>query len=272
VGLAQDPGWLIAARALQGVGAAILAPSTLSLLQTSFAEGTERTRAVAWYGSVAGIGASLGLVLGGVVTATISWRVGFFINVPIGIAMLIAAPRYLPESETRRGNLDVLGALASWIGMTALVYGIVRAADAGWSDPVTVGSLALAATLLTIFVLNERRAEQPIMPLRLFKSRERSGAYASRVLFLGGMMGFWFFITQFLQVVYGWSPLKAGLAFLPMTAFNFAVALAVPRLTKRYGNGLLLAAGLTVTVAGMLWLSRLSSHSGYMSPSPSQWS
>jgi EmrB/QacA subfamily drug resistance transporter len=264
VGAAQSSGWLIAARALQGVGAAILAPSTLSMLQTSFEEGSERTRAVAYYGAVAGIGASLGLVLGGVVTDAISWRVGFFVNVPIGIAMALAAPRLLPETERRPGQLDIAGAIGSTLGMTALVYGLVRAAEDGWGDAVTLVALAVGVVLLTGLVIHERRASQPIMPLRLFASAERSAAYAGRILFLGAMMGFWFFITQYLQAVKGYSPLEAGLGFLPMTAVNFAVALAVPKLTRRYGNGLLLAGGLAVTMLGMLWLSRLSGDTGYL--------
>jgi EmrB/QacA subfamily drug resistance transporter len=264
VGLAQSPAWLIGARALQGVGAAILAPSTLALLSTSFPEGSERTRAVAYYGAVAGVGASVGLVLGGVLTSWISWRVGFFINLPIGIAMMLAAPRSLPETERRPGRLDLAGGLSSTLGMTALVYGIVRAADAGWADPLTIAALAAGVLLLALLVVHERRAQQPIMPLRLFASRERSGAYAGRILFLGAMMGFWFFITQFLQGVYAYSPLEAGIAFLPMTVANFAVAVAVPRLTRRFGNGLLLAAGLAVTLVGMAWLSRLSAGSPYL--------
>jgi EmrB/QacA subfamily drug resistance transporter len=264
VGTAQTALWLIAARGVQGVGAAILAPSTLALLQTSFPEGSQRTRAVAYYGAVAGVGASVGLVLGGILASWISWRVGFFINVPIGIAMVLAAPRYLAETEPRPGHLDVLGGLTSTLGMTALVYGIVHSAEAGWSDPVTIGALAAGVLLLALFVLNEARATQPIMPLRLFASRERDGAYAARILFLGAMMGFWFFITQFLQQVYGYSPIEAGLAFLPMTIANFVVAVAVPRLTKQIGNGVLLAAGLAVTLVGMAWLSRLSAGTFYV--------
>jgi EmrB/QacA subfamily drug resistance transporter len=264
VGTAQSSAWLIAARALQGVGAAILAPSTLSMLQTSFAAGRERTRAVAYYGAVAGVGASLGLVLGGVVTDVISWRVGFFINVPIGIAMMSAAPRFLPETDPRPGQLDAIGALCSTLGMTALVYGLVRAAEAGWADGLTIATLLAGLVLLGLLVVNERRATQPIMPLRLFASAERSAAYAGRVLFLGAMMGFWFFITQYLQTVNGYSPLQAGLAFLPMTVVNFAVAIAVPKLTQRYGNGLLLAVGLAFTMVGMFWLSRLSADTSYL--------
>jgi EmrB/QacA subfamily drug resistance transporter len=264
IGLAPSAAWLLVARVVQGVGAAVLAPSTLALLTASFPEGRERTRAVAYYGAVAGVGASLGLVLGGVLTSWISWRVGFFINVPIGIAMMLAAPRFLPETERRSGRFDLVGALSSTLGMTALVYGIVRSADAGWSDPLTVAGLGAGALLLTLFVLNEWRAEQPIMPLRLLASRERAGAYAGRLLYLGAMMGFWFFITQFLQVVYGYSPLEAGVAFLPMTVANFAVALATPRLTRRFGNPRLLATGVAVTLIGMAWLSRLSADTGYL--------
>jgi MFS family permease len=189
---------LIAARALQGVGAAVLAPSTLSVLQTSFADGRERTRAVAYYGAVAVVGASLGLVLGGVVTDVISWRVGFLINVPFGIAMMLAPPRFLPETDPRPGQLDIAGALASTLGMTALVYGLVRSAEAGWSDGPTIATLLAGVVLLGLFVFNER-ASQPIMPLRLFASPERCSAYAGRILFLGAMMGFWFFITQYLK-------------------------------------------------------------------------
>jgi len=257
VGLAQTAAWLIAARALQGVGAAILAPSTLALLSTNFAEGPERTRAVAYYGAVAGVGASLGLVLGGILADWISWRVGFFINLPIGIALILGTHRCLAETERRSGEFDLAGALSSTLGMTALVYGIVRSADAGWSDPVTVAALAAGVVLLAFLVFNEWRVQQPIMPLRLFASRERAGAYAARILFLGAMMGFWFFMTQFLQGVVGMSPFQAGIAFLPMTIANFAVAVAVPRLTKWLGNGRLLAGGLAVTLIGIAWLSRL---------------
>jgi EmrB/QacA subfamily drug resistance transporter len=264
VGLAQSPAWLVGARALQGVGAAILAPSTLAILQTSFPDAGERTRAVAYYGAVAGVGASVGLVLGGVLTSWISWRVGFFINVPIGIAMILAAPRYLTETALRPGRFDFAGALWSTLGMTALVYGIVRSATAGWGDPITASALAAGSVMLAGFVVNEWRAEQPIMPLRLFASRERSGAYAARILFLGAMLGFWFFLTQFLQGVYDYSPIEAGIAFLPMTLVNFAVAVAVPVLTRRIGNGRLLAGGLTLTLIGMAWLSRVSAETAYL--------
>jgi EmrB/QacA subfamily drug resistance transporter len=264
IGLAQSPAWLLAARAVQGAGAAILAPSTLALLSANFAEGSERTRAVAYYGAVAGVGASVGLVLGGLLTDLISWRAGFFVNVPIGIAMMLAAPRLLRETEHRPGELDVAGAVCSTLGMSALVYGIVRAAEASWSDPIALAALIGGAMLLALFVVNESRAKQPIIPLRLFRSRERSGAYAARLLFLGAMMGFWFFITQYLQSVLGFSPLQAGLAFLPMTLANFVVAVAIPKLTQRFDNARVLAGGLALTLIGMAWLSRLSADTAYL--------
>jgi EmrB/QacA subfamily drug resistance transporter len=264
VGLAQSADWLLAGRAIQGVGAAILAPSTLALLATNFAEGPQRTRAVAYYGAVAGIGASAGLVLGGVLADLISWRVGFFINLPIGIALMLGARRYLAETELRAGRLDVAGALSSTLGMTSLVYGIVRTASAGWSDPYTVASLLAGVVLLAFFVWHEWRAPQPIMPLRLFASRERAGAYLARVLFLGAMMGFWFFMTQYLQGVIGFGPFQAGAAFLPMTVTNFVMALSVPVLTRRIGNARLLACGLALTLIGMAWLSQVSVGTPYL--------
>ncbi|HZW83435.1 MAG TPA: MFS transporter [Candidatus Deferrimicrobium sp.] len=255
---------MIGTRVLQGIGAAFLAPSTLALLSANFPEGHERTRAVAYYGAVAGIGASIGLLLGGVFTYWVSWRVGFFINVPIGIIMMLAVPRYIAETEKRSGKFDLAGAVSSTLGMTALVNCIVHSADAGWGNPVTVGALTVAVLLLGFFVFNEWHAEQPIMPLRLFASRERVGAYVGRILFLGAMMGFWFFITQFLQGVSNYSPLEAGLAFLPMTVANFVMAIAVPKFTRRFGNPRLLAGGVTLTMIGMFWLSRLSGDTNYI--------
>lgn len=264
IGLAPNDGWLIAARALQGVGAAVVAPSSLSLLTATFAAGRERTRAVAAYGAIAGIGASLGLVVGGALAEWVSWRAGFFLNVPIGAAMIIAAIRVVPESPRATGRFDVFGALCSTLGMGALVFAIVNSTEAGWAAPETVAALAAAAMLLTLLVINERRAKQPIMPLHLFASRERAGAYAARLLFAGTMIGFFFFTTQFLQGGYGYNPLQAGVAFFPMTVVNFFVALAVPRLTHRFGNASLLAAGLTLTLAGMTGLSTITADTPYL--------
>ena len=263
VGAAPTGSWLVTARALQGIGAAVVAPSALSLLTANFPAGRERTRAVGYYGAVAGIGASLGLVVGGALADLLSWRAGFFINVPIGVAMMIATLKYVPESPRATGRFDLVGAVCSTLGMGALVFGIVNSTDAGWA-PGTVASLGAAAALLTLLVVNEWRVKQPIMPLHLFASRERSGAYAARILFAGTMIAFFYFTTQFLQGVYHYNPLQAGVAFFPMTVVNFFVALFVPRLTHRFGNALLLAAGLALTLAGMGWLTRITADTPYL--------
>ncbi|MYM24265.1 MFS transporter [Duganella sp. FT135W] len=263
IGAAMSPAWLVVARAVQGLGAAILAPSTLALLQTSFAEGAERTHAVSLYSATAGIAASVGLVLGGVLAEWMSWRVGFLVNLPIGVAMIWAARRYIPESPRSSGAFDVAGALASTTGMSALVYAFIRSVSAGWGDALTQGTLVAGLLLLAAFIVNERRAAQPIMPLRLFANRQRASAYAARMLFLGAMIGFFFFTTQYLQTVLNYPPSLTGMAFLPMTMVNFAVALQVPHLTRRFGNARLLAFGLAVCLAGMVWLSRVSPQDGY---------
>jgi EmrB/QacA subfamily drug resistance transporter len=262
-GLAQSATWLLAARAVQGLGAAIAAPSTLALLQISFREGPERARAIGAYSAVAGGGGSVGLVLGGMLTSWVSWRWGLFINVPIGAALIFLAPRYLPESERRHGRFDLAGAATSTLGMTSLVYGFVRAASAGWGNRVTVASFVAGAFLLGAFVLTEMRAEQPIMPLHLFSSRQRSGAYAARVLVVSGMFAMFFFLTQFFQGVQGYSALDAGLAFLPVTAVMFGAARLAPRIASRVGNGRLLIGGVFVALVGMAWLSRITADTAY---------
>ncbi|HEY0186877.1 MAG TPA: MFS transporter [Cellulomonas sp.] len=264
IGLAPTGGWIVAGRALQGIGAAVVAPSSLSLLTASFPEGPDRSRAVAWYGATAGIGASLGLVVGGACAHLLSWRAGFFLNVPIGIAMMLLAPRYLPESPTARGRFDLVGAVTATLGVGALVLAVVHAAESGWSSPVTIGALVAGAVLLWLLVANESRAVQPILPLRLFASRERTGAYLARFCYLGAMVGFFYFTTQLLQEVLGWNPLQAGLGFLPMTTVNFAVAMGIPRLTRRVGGTVPLVAGITVTLAGLYWLSRVQVGDGYL--------
>src|SRR4051812_30863458 len=262
-GLAQSDWWLLAARVAQGIGAAVAAPSTLALLTQTFPEGRERTRALSLYSAISGGGGSVGLVLGGMLTSWASWRWGLFINVPIGVALIALAPRFLPETERRTGHFDLAGAATSTLGMTALVYGFVRAAADGWSDRGTIGSFVAAVVLLAAFVLTELRAEQPITPLRLFASRERSGAYAARILMVGGIFGMFFFLTQFFQEVEHFSALQAGLAFLPQTLVLFSMLLVVPRIVARIGTTRLLAGGLVTALAGMAWLSRLSADAHY---------
>jgi EmrB/QacA subfamily drug resistance transporter len=262
-GLAPSAGLLLAARAAQGIGAAIAAPAALALLMTTFAEGGERTRALALYSAVASGGGSIGLVLGGMLTSWVSWRLGLFINVPVGIALTTLALRELPETPRTSGQFDLTGAITSTLGMTALVYGFVRAASDGWGNVGTLASFLAGAVLLAAFVSTERRAGQPITPLRLFRSRGRSGAYLARVLLVGGMFGMFFFVTQYLQGVLGFSALEAGLAFLPMSVAMFAVARGVPRYAERIGDGALLTSGVSLALIGMTWLSQISADTPY---------
>jgi EmrB/QacA subfamily drug resistance transporter len=263
-GAAQSAAWLLAARGVQGVGAAVAAPSTLALLMTSFPEGRERNRAIAYYAAVASGGASVGLVLGGILTSWLSWRWGLFVNVPVGALLVVAAPRVLHETERRRGHFDLAGAFTSTAGMSAIVYGIVRAGTAGWSDRITVTSFVTGVVLLAAFFFNERRAAQPITPMRLFASRERVGAYVARVLFVGGMFGVFFFLSQYLQSVLGFSPVEAGVAFLPLTLMIFATTHFVPDLVGRFGNTRVLMGGILVALVGMVWLSRIGADTPYV--------
>ena len=263
-GLAQSAGWLLTARAAQGVGGAFATPAVLAMIAASFADGRERARALGIYTGVVMGGGSLGLVLGGVITEWVSWRWVLFINVPIGIAVLLAAPLFLPETPRQPGHFDVLGALTSTAGMVSLVYGIIRAAADGWGNPVALGALAAAAVLLTGFLYHESRARQPITPLRLFADRRRAGSYLTRLLIVAGMFGMFFFLTQFVQEILGFSPLRAGISFLPMTAALFGVSRLSPRLVSRFRPWTLMVTGMLPVVAGMAWLSRISLGTGYL--------
>jgi EmrB/QacA subfamily drug resistance transporter len=264
VAVAQSPAGMIAARAVQGVGAATLAPATLALLSTSFPEGEQRSRAMAAYGALAGIGTAAGLIIGGALTDTLSWRYGFLLNVPIGLAAIVAAPRYLDETVRHAGRLDVPGALSSTLGAAALVFGIVHSADAGWGDDTTIVALALGTLLIAVFVTGQSRAAQPLMPLRLFADRSRAGAYAARFLFNGVLVSFYFFMTQYLQGVTDYTPLDAGLAFLPVTAAAFAAATVTSRLSRRLGNDLLAVAGVAAMLIGTAWTSRVGPDTAYL--------
>lgn len=263
IGVAPEGWWIISARALQGIGAAIVAPTSLTLI-TSYFDGEMRTKAISMYAATAGIGASLGLLVGGALTDLVSWRAAFLVNVPIALAMIVGARQVLVETPRQSGRFDVVGAITATLGVGALVFGIIESAETGWASTRVVVSLAVGVVLLVALVVNEAKAEQPIMPLRLFASRERSGAYAVRFLYLGAMIGFFFFTTQLMQDGLGFTPLQAGLGFLPMTIVNFAVALAVPGLGRWIPSAVLLSAGVVLTLAGMVWLSRAGIDGSYV--------
>jgi EmrB/QacA subfamily drug resistance transporter len=264
-GFATAPGWLLAARAAQGVGAAIAAPSTLALITTNFPEGPARTRAIGIYSAVQAAGASIGLIAGGMLTDWVSWRWVLFVNVPIGIAVAVLTPRFVAESARQPGRFDLGGALTATGGMTALVYGFIRAAADGWGNGLTLAAFAAAAVLLALFLFVERRAAQPIVPLRLFGERTRAAAYLNMLLLPAAMLGMFFFLSQFVQVALGFSPVAAGFAFLPLTAVIFASSQFVPRLLPRVGAKPIVVAGAALIAIGMTWLTRITADTDYAS-------
>jgi EmrB/QacA subfamily drug resistance transporter len=263
-GFATSATWLVASRAVQGVGAAIAAPSALSLITTTFQEGPPRTRALSIFSSVSAVGASIGLIAGGMLTSWVSWRWVLFVNVPIGITIAILAPIFIQETQRRAGHFDVIGAITSTVGMVSLVYGFIRAASSGWGDDLTLLSFGVAIVLLSYFISVEYRARQPILPLRLFAVRNRSFAYLNMLIVPAAMYGMFFFLTQFVQDVLDFSPVKAGFAFLPLSFTIFAVSRVVPRLLPRFGPKPLLVTGATLITFAMLWLTNISETSNFV--------
>ena len=263
-GFAPNSGLLLTARALQGVGAALAAPSSLALLTTMFTEPRERMRALGLFTAVSVGGGALGLIMGGMLTQWASWRWVMFVNVPIGLAVILAGRAVLAETPRSRGAFDLPGALLSTGGMTGLVYGFVRAAAHGWGDPGTLGSFAAGVALLAAFVVVENRAEEPITPLRLFADSSRTSANVARGLLFAGMFGLFFFLSQFLQDVLGYSSLRTGFAFLPMPVTVFAVSQLTSRvLVHRVPARVLMLGGIGLAATGFLLASRLSETSSY---------
>jgi EmrB/QacA subfamily drug resistance transporter len=264
-GLATNAGVLLAARALQGVGGALASPAVLALIIGSFPEGRERTRALAIFSAVISGGASLGLVLGGVITEWLSWRWVLFINLPIGLVVLAITPLFVAETPRLPGRFDLAGAVTSTGGMVSLVYAFIRAAADGWGNSVALGAFGVAAVLLASFLLIETRARQPITPLRLFADVNRSGSYVARLFLVAGMFGMFYFLTQFIQDILGFSPLRAGVAFLPMTVTLFAVSRVTPRIMPAVGAKRLMIIGMLPVIVAMVWLSRVSPSTDYWS-------
>ncbi len=250
------------ARAVQGVGGALITPNTLALLAANFAEGQPRNRALAVYSAVAMSGASIGLIVGGILTTWATWRWALFVNLPIGAAIVALTPRWILGTARRPGHLDLPGALTSTLGMGALVYGLIEAGSGGWNEP-TFLALGLGLVLLAAFLVIERREHQPVLPLHLLGERSRLAAYATLFLIPGSVFGAFFFLTQFLQDVRGFGPLGAGLAFLPQTGATVAAVRLAPRLVSRYGAGRVLVAGAVLILTGVTWLTRIQAGSDY---------
>jgi EmrB/QacA subfamily drug resistance transporter len=264
-GFAESAWMLLAARAAQGVGAALAAPSSLALLTATFSEGKERTRAIGLFTTVSAAGGALGLVSGGVLTEVASWRWVMFVNVPIGLAVWLVGRVTLRETPSRHGHFDLLGAITSTLAMTGLVLGLVEAGSVGWASPRTVGALAAGIVLLGVFARIERRAEEPIVPLRLIADATRTTANVSRGLVYAGMYGTFFFLGQFLQDVEHYSPLRAGLAFLPIPLSVFASSQLVSKvLAGRIRPKVLMLSGIYLAIVGMALLTQL--HAGVSYP------
>ncbi|MEV5573665.1 MFS transporter [Spirillospora sp. NPDC052269] len=261
-GVASNGGVLICARALQGVGAALAAPSAMALIATLFA-GAARVRALSVSSAVTGLGGALGMLLGGLLTDLSSWRLVFFINLPIGLLIAVAAPRVLSETPRRSVGVDGAGAVTGTLGLTALVYGLIRTGSDGWHDALALGVLGAAAVLFVVFVLVEARVPHPLVPLRLVTDRQRAGAFAGLAALVSGMFGGFFFLTQYFQQNLGYGPLEAGAAFLPIVGTQFVVVRCGPRLLKRFGARVLVTTGTLLVATAMLWLTTLDPHQGY---------
>ena len=266
-GFADTQGLLIAARAAQGIGGAIIAPASLAILTTTFAEGAARNRAVGIWGAMGGAGGAAGVLLGGVLTDLLSWRWILFINVPIGLAAALLSHRYIAEgrSRERTGGFDLAGALTATLGLSVLVLGIVRTDVTGWGAAPTLALMLGGLALLAVFVAIEGRvAGAPLMPLRIYASRTLSAANLVVLLVGAATFAMWFFLSLYLQQVLGYSPLRAGFAFLPMTLCIVAGSTFASRAVTRVGPKPMLVIGMTALAIGLILFTRISPGGSYL--------
>jgi EmrB/QacA subfamily drug resistance transporter len=265
-GLANSEGVLIAARSLQGLGAALISPAALSIIATTFKEGSERAKALGVWAAIAIGGSAVGLVLGGVLTQYFSWPWIFFVNVPVGIVTFVLSFRLIPESrdEQVERNYDIAGAVTVTGGLMALVYAIVDAQQAGWGSAKTLGFFGFAAVLLVAFVLIELRAKAPLVRLSIFRIRSLLTANIAMFLAMSGMFAMFFFNTLYIQQVLGFGPLKAGIAFLPFSAGIMVSAGIASQFAPRLGVRPVAAAGFVLSTAGLILLTQLPVHGSYL--------
>jgi EmrB/QacA subfamily drug resistance transporter len=269
-GFATSDAWLLIARAAQGVGGAMIAPTALALITTTFPEGAQRNRAMGVYAAMSGGGAAIGLIAGGLLTTYLSWRWVMFVNVPIGIITAILAGYVLSESTRRRGRFDLPGAITATAGVALLVYGLSNAStdQAGvshWTDTKVLASLAAAVVLLVSFAIIESRSRHALMPLRILENRSRTGANVLMLFLATAMFGVFFFLTIFVQEVLGYSALRSGVAFLPFAVMIVLISGVVSQIIGRIGARPLMLAGTLVTAVGMYWFSHITVHSQYVS-------
>jgi EmrB/QacA subfamily drug resistance transporter len=265
-GLAQNEAQLIIARAIQGLGAALLSPAALSLVTVLFDEGAERNKAMGVWGAVAGSGGAAGVLLGGMLTEWAGWEWVLFVNVPVGLAAAVLATRLLPESRTEGRHFDFAGAISVTAGLSLLVYALVDANDAGWASAQTIGLGALSFALLAAFYVIERRSKAPLMPFPgIFRMRTITGINVSAVLIAAALFSMFFFISLYMQQVLGYSALDAGLAYLPLAVGIIITAGASAGLVTRFGFKPVLVSGLLVTAAGLLWFTQVDAGGSYLS-------
>jgi len=268
-GFATTSWLLIAARVLQGTGAALAAPAALSLIAVTFPEGKPRARALGVYAAMTGMGGGVGLIAGGLLTTYASWRWVFFVNVPIGLLLAFGARYALPESQRHARRWDIPGAITGTAGFALLIYGLTRGATgpdgiSHWGDAATVTALAGAAVALALFVAVEARSRQPLLPLWIFADRNRAGVYLILLCLASTFFGMFFFLTLFTQVVWGYSALRGGLAYLPFVGGFIVVAGICTRLVSRFGARLPMTIGGLLAPAGVFWLSRVHESSQYL--------
>ena len=265
-GLAQTDTQLIVARAVQGLGGAILAPAALSIVAATFVEGAERNKAMGVWGAVAGSGGAAGVLLGGVLTEWLGWEWVFWVNVPIALGAAFLAPRLIAES--RDANLerryDVAGAVSVTAGLSILVYALVDAESAGWGSTQTIGLLALAVALLGAFVSIELHSQQPLVPFRIFRNRPLLAANLTMLVFVCALFAMFFFISLYMQQVLGFEPLETGLAYLPLSAGIIIAAGAASQMTTRFGVKPVLVPGLVLITLGLAWFSQISADGSFV--------
>lgn len=268
-GLAPASWWLLACRAAQGVGAAAAYPTTLALITATFPDGARRQRAIGICTVIAGLGNVVGPLAGGIIVSYLSWRWVMFVNVPVGALLLATASRVLPETLPEPDRFDAVGALSVTGGVVLAIYALITGAagqdgQAHWASPAVVACLAAAVVLLIVFVVAERRSANPLIPLRVFLDRGRSGCYVVSVLLSTSMFGIVFFMTLFVQRVWGYSPLRTGIIYLPLALVLLGGIWSGGRLVSKTGIRFLLFGGLAVGAVGMAWLSRIGTGSNYV--------
>jgi EmrB/QacA subfamily drug resistance transporter len=263
-GLAWSEGVLVGARAVQGLGAAIISPAALSIITTSFEEGAERNKALGIWGAIGGGGAAVGVLAGGVLTKYLGWEWIFFVNVPVGVLALSLAPRFVRESRSDRDHShDVAGAVAITSGLALLVYGVSEAPSHGWSSAWTISRLAIAVVLLIAFVIVESRAKDPLMPFRIFGVRTIAGANVAGLLLGAVIFANFFLLTLYVQQVLGWSALRTGLTFVATAGSAVLWAGLAQALVTKIGPKPVMAAGFVAMIAGMVWYAQIPVHASF---------